>query len=470
MCLARTHQFLLLVVAALVVSPAAAEERPSILVVIGDDIGWKDYGCYGHPSIRTPNIDALAAAGLRFTNAFLTTSSCSPSRISILSGRYPRQTGAEDLHMPLPADGILVPTPLKKSGYFTGHMLKTHYGPNGMKQFDWYGKSVGQFSKFLDQVEAAGDRPFFMWVGFRDAHRPYKAGALEPPHDPARVVVPPFLLDTPATRRDLAMYYDEIGRMDKDIGTMVAELKKRKRFDNTLIVFLGDNGEPFPRAKGTVYDSGIGTPLVMCWPKRIAAGGVHTGLASVIDLAPTLTDVAGLDQPPTMVGRSLVPVLEDPTRAGREYVFAERNWHNADEHIRCVRTKTHKLIVNAYLDKPFGHPADCSRCPSWQDLVTARKRGQLNRDQRQVFAVPRPMVELYDTRTDPGEFRNLSSRADLAKIRGRLENVLRDWQKRTNDFPASRRRRADNVDRITGVKFTRKIGPQVEQGVPKPLR
>lgn len=459
-----------LLLVALVTSPVCAEDRPSILVLVGDDIGWKDYGCYGHPSIRTPNIDALAGAGLKFTNAFLTTSSCSPSRISILSGRYPHQTGAEDLHMPLPADGVLVSTPLKKAGYFTGHMLKTHYGPNGMKQFDWYGKSIGQFSGFLDKVAASGKRPFFMWVGFRDAHRPYKAGALKPPHDPARVVVPPYLLDTPATRRDLAMYYDEIGRMDRNIGVMVAELKKRGRFDNTLIVFLGDNGEPFPRAKGTVYDSGIGTPLVMCWPKRIATGGVHAGLTSVIDLAPTFTDVAGLDQPSTMVGRSLVPVLEDPSRPGREYIFAERNWHNADEHIRCVRTRTHKLIVNAYLDRPFGHPADCSRCPSWQALVEARTSGQLNADRLQVFRAPRPRVEFYDARTDPGEFHNLAADPNQVRIRSRLEEVLRDWRKQTSDFPATRRRRADNVDRVTGVKFTRKIGPQVEEGEPKPLR
>ena len=456
-----------LLLVALATSPLLAGDRPNIMVVIGDDIGWKDYGCYGHPSIRTPNIDALAAAGMKFTNAFLTTSSCSPSRISILSGRYPHQTGAEDLHMPLPADGVLVSTPLKKAGYFTGHMLKTHYGRNGMKQFDWYGKSVKQFPQFLDQ---AGKSPFFMWVGFRDAHRPYRAGALDPPHDPAKVVVPAYLLDTPSTRRDLAMYYDEIGRMDGDIGGIVAELKQRGQFANTLVVFLGDNGEPFPRAKGTVYDSGIGTPLVMSWPRTIQAGGVHRGLASVIDLAPTFTDLAGLKQPSTMVGRSMLEVLRDPSRPGRDYIFAERNWHNADEHIRCVRTTTHKLITNAYLDRPFGHPADCSRCPSWQDLVQARAAGGLNADQLRIFGAPRAAIELFDTRRDPGEFRNLGADPQHAAIRKQLEDALQRWRQRTGDFPASRRRRADNVDRVTGVKFTGKIGPQVEEGEPKPLR
>ena len=140
---------------------------------------------------------------------------------------------------------------------------------------------------------------------------------------------------------------ESFGRMDRDIGRLLDELKKRGRFRNTLVVFLGDNGEPFPRAKGTVYDSGIGTPLVMCWPGRIAAGGVHNGLASVIDLAPTFAEVAGIQKPSMMVGHSLLPVLKDPSQPGREFIFAERNWHNADEHIRCVRTRTHKLITNA---------------------------------------------------------------------------------------------------------------------------
>jgi len=453
---------------ALVISPVLADDRPSILVVIGDDIGWKDYGCYGHPSIRTPNIDALAAAGLKFTSAFLTTSSCSPSRISILTGRYPHQTGAEDLHMKLPADGVFVSSLLKnQAGYFTGHMLKTHYGPHGNRQFDWYGRNVGAFETFLD---AAGDKPFFLWVGFRDAHRPYKPGAIDPPHDPKTVRVPAWLPDTSRVRKDLALYYDEIGRIDRDIGSMVARLKARGRFRNTLIVFLGDNGAPFPRAKGTVYDSGIGTPLIACWPARIKARGVHEGLASVIDLAPTFLDVAGVEKPGQMVGRSLRPILDDPSRPGREFIFAERNWHNADEHIRCVRTKHHKLITTAYVSVPFGHPADCSRCPSWTALKLHQAQGRLNENQLRIFQVPRSEIELYDTAQDANEFHNLAGHPDHADIRTRLQSALDRWRRETGDFPPTRRRRADNIDRVTGVKFTQQIGPLVEEGKPPPLK
>ena len=247
---------------------ARAEETtpapPNIVVFLADDVSLGDFGCYGNAGIRTPNIDALAKAGMRCRNAFLTTSSCSPTRISVLTGKYPHATGAEDLHMPLPDDQTFVSTRLhEQKGYVTGHMLKTHYGPNGNKQFQWYGKNVEEFPAFLDQAEG---KPFFLWVGFHDAHRPYKKGAVEPPHNPSDVTVPPFLADTPETRADLALYYDEISRMDGHIGQMVAELKRRNLFDKTLIVFFADNGMPFPRAKGTLYDSGIATPLIVTWP------------------------------------------------------------------------------------------------------------------------------------------------------------------------------------------------------------
>jgi len=440
-------------------------DPPNILVLIGDDIGL-DYGCYGNKGIRTPNVDRLAKEGLLFRNAFLTTSSCSPSRISILTGLYPHQTGAEDLHMPLPADKVFVSSRLREKGYFTGHMQKTHYGPEGIRQFDWYSQKLRDFPAFLD---ARGDRPFFMWVGFSDAHRPYQGNAVEPPHNPADVTVPPYLADTPKTRADLVQYYDEVSRMDESIGRMVAALKERKLYENTLIVVLADNGMPFPRAKGTAYDSGIATPFVVCWPKVIAAGGEARGLTSVIDLAPTILDAAGLAPSRDLEGKSLLPVFRNPALPGRDYIFAERNWHNADEHIRCVRTLRYKLIENAYLDLPYGHPSDCSSSPSWEDLLELKKAGKLTPAQAQTFQVPRPRFELYDVEQDPHELKNLADSPEHAAVFKELQTALAKWREETQDFPASTRRRADNVDRVTGEKFTNEIGPQVESGDPPPL-
>ena len=210
-------------------------ERPNILVFVADDAGWRDFGAYGNDVVRTPTVDRLAATGLTFERAFLTTPQCSPSRISMLTGKYPHATGAEDLHMPLPEHETILPTYLRReAGYLTGIMRKRHLGAPGNEQFDWYdpaeGHDYGAFATFVDRAQTS-DRPFFMWVGFHDPHRPYADSSIARPHDPARVRVPPYLADTPATRADLARYYDEITRMDRNIGTFLDKLERRVDHD-----------------------------------------------------------------------------------------------------------------------------------------------------------------------------------------------------------------------------------------------
>ena len=436
---------------------AKAAEPPNILVFVADDAGWSDFGVYGNRVVRTPNLDALAASGVVFENAFLTTASCSPSRISILSGRYPHATGAEDLHSPLPEGVELLPSLLGREGYFTGHMRKTHYGPAGERQFNWYSEETWKaLPGFLDE---AGERPFFLWVGFRDPHRPYSAGAVDPPHDPAAVEVPPYLVDDAATREDLALYYDEIARMDGEIGRILTELDRRGLREGTLAVFLSDNGAPFPRAKATAYDAGIRTPLIVSWPGVTPVGVRYAGLASLIDLAPTLLDAAGAEIPATFHGASFGAALRDTAAPGREYVFAERNWHNCDEHIRAVRGVRYKLIRNSYTELPLCTPADASRSASWYSLTARREAGTLTPGQARLFEAPRPAIEVYDLEADPHELVNLAGRPEAERIARQLSRVLDAWIEETEDFPPSRRRRADNTDRVTGVKFSQKIPP-----------
>lgn len=443
--------------------PTTQDTPPNILIFLADDAGWRDSGAYGNDAIRTPSIDGLAESGLLFENAFLTIAQCSPSRISILTGKYPHATGAEDLHMPLPSNEIILPTYLQQLGYFTGHMRKTHYGPNGERQFQWYSNNVNDFDQFLDE---AGDRSFFLWVGFTDPHRPYEPGAINPPHDPVTVKVPPYLVDTPETRADLALYYDEISRMDGHIGQFLEELDRRNLRENTLIIYLSDNGMPFPGAKGTVYDEGIHTPLILSWPSRIQSGTRYKGLTSVIDLAPTLIDIAGGIPPATMQGQSIKNVLTDQSVPGCEYVFSERNWHDCDEHIRSVRSDRYKVIRNAYIELPHGTPADASSSPTWYSLLAAKNEGTLTPAQARIFQVPRPRVELYDLEHDPWELNNLAGHPDYAEIGGKLLRVLDDWIKETGDFPPYLRRRDDHTDRITGIRFSFDIPPMYNEQEP----
>lgn len=423
---------------------------PNILVLIADDAGYRDFGCYSNDAINTPNIDLLAKEGLKFNNAFLTIAQCSPSRISILSGLYPHSTGAEDLHMSLPENVLLLPSYLKQKNYYSGLLYKSHLGQNGDKQFDFISSSLDDFNTFIDSAKS---NPFFLWIGFVDPHRPYEKDIINNPQDPEKVYVPPYLVDNKKTREDLADYYNEIMRMDLKIGEYLDILKRRDLYDNTLIIFLTDNGAPFPREKGTIYDAGIKTPLIFTWKDRISKSVEYDGLTSAIDLAPTILDITGIKVPDNLQGQSIKKVLKDQSVPGRDYIFAERNWHNCDEHIRSVRSDNYKLISNAYLDVPFGTPADITNSPSWKSLYELNVENSLSKAQRLIFKVPREEYEFYDLKNDPMELNNLiNSENHLSEI-DKLKPVLNNWIEETGDFSPNERRRRDNTDRFTGVKF-----------------
>jgi len=446
----------------LVVPPARAQQtrddRPNIVIFLADDLGWRDTGPYGNPAVHTPSIDRLARAGLVVRYAFGTSPQCSPSRISMLSGRWPHATRTEDLHTPLPAGVSLLPTLLQRAGYFTGDMAKTHYGPNGERQFQWYSpETASALPAFLD---SAGTRPFFLWVGFHEPHRPYPEG--RPSHPPARVRLTPYLADAPATREDLARYYDAIERMDAKIGTMMDELERRRLLDHTLVVFLSDNGAPFPREKGTLYDSGTRTPLILDWPGVVRAGAVwDRGMVSTLDLAPTVLELAGAPVPPDMQGRSFRALLDRPEAFGGDSaIFSERNWHDCDEHQRAVRTTRFKLIrTDAYTDLPLCTAADLGASPSFHDLRARVRTGRLTGAQRRLFESPRARLELYDLKRDPWEVTNVADEPAYVATARQLAEVLESWIEDSDDFPATYRVRDDNTDRVTGVQFTTKIPP-----------
>lgn len=433
---------------------------PNIIVFVADDAGM-DFGCYGNNGIKTPNIDRLAKEGIRFEKAYLTSPQSSPSRTSMMTGQFAHTIGTEDLHNPLDGSTKMMPYYFNQAGYSTGVMLKTHWGPNGDKQFTHvikggYKPNQGDlteelycnYRKFLDDSK---EQPFFLWVGFIDPHRPYNREVCPQVNKPEDVKIPPFLVDAADTRRDMADYYDEISRMDRNIGIMLGELEKRGELDNTIIVFMSDNGRPFPRCKGSLYDTGIQTPLIFVWDKHINPNTVHSnGLVSSVDLAPTLLDLVGINMPDTVYGRSFKELLFDPTKRGRDYIFAERNWHDTDEYIRCVRTERYKFIYNAYYELPHGTTMDLGSSLSWYDLKIAQKERTLSKEQALLFTSPRPMIEIYDLEKDPEEFTNVADVKEYRDVGKKLAKLLVNWQKETKDHPWWMRRRCDQNDRVTG--------------------
>lgn len=429
---------------------APATGKPNFIVFIADDMAWDDCGTYGHEKIQTPHLDQLAADGMKFTEAFLTCSSCSPSRSSIITGRYPHSTGAHQLHLPLPASQVTFVEKLKDSGYYTAAAGKWHLGTPTESKFDHVTTKLNQWVNTLKQRPK--DKPFCMWFATTDPHRPYERNIIPRPHLNEDVIVPPYLPDTPEVRSDLALYYDEITRLDSVMGRVRQELKEQGVADNTMIVFLSDNGRPFPRCKTTVYDSGVKTPWIVAWPAKVKAGTVCKSLISSVDLAPTLLELAGLEVGETFQGKSFKPLLENPNATIRTHIYAEHNWHDFEDFGRAVRSRRYKYIRNFYPDIPGTPPADAVRSPTYTVMRELRDQNKLTEDQRSCFVVPRPEVELYDLEKDPHELNNLAGKPEYQKVEQELRAELDQWQEATYDH-LPRNRRPDEFHRETGEQL-----------------
>ncbi len=415
---------------------AGSKKGPNFIIIIADDVSWNDLGCYGHPHIRTPNLDRMAKEGMRFDLAFLTTSSCSPSRCSIMTGRYPHSTGAGELHQPLPANQVVFAGLLKRAGYYTASAGKWHLGNDARKNFDTVvgGRPSGCENWLKVLKERPKDRPFFLWLAGIDAHRPYSKNTIKQPHSPKEVILPPFIPDTKDTRRDFALYYDEITRLDRYVGEVLAELQRQGVDDNTIVIFMADNGRPFPRCKTTLYDSGIRTPFIVRWPRHITPGSTCKSLISSVDIAPTFIELAsGIKQSPTFQGKSFAKLLTNPKLHTRKYVFAEHNWHDYQAHERAVRSERYLYLWNAFPKLAGTPPADAVRSPTYRDMIALEKSEKLKPHQRGTFITPRPKVEFYDLQKDPHCLKNLAKDESLSAIIATHRQQLEMWKKRTND-------------------------------------
>ena len=422
----------------LILSPyfAFGASKPNIVFFIADDVSQEDFGCYGHLSIKTPHTDALAAEGMRFDNAYLTTSSCSPSRCSIITGRYPHNTGAPELHVTLPETQIRFPELLREAGYYTVLSGKNHMFGNKDRAFDKIteGGGPGNEADWLEHVQnRPKDKPFFFWFASSDAHRGWAESDDAPLYETDSVVVPPYMVDTKITREDLASYYHEVSRYDHFIGVVTAELKRQGVLENTMIVVAADNGRPFPRAKSRLYDSGIKTPWVVHYPDVVKTPSVTKNLVSVIDLSATCLELAGLAKPSYVQGQSFVPILKDPKVEVRQLIFSEHNWHVYKNHERMVRFGDFVYVKNNYPNQPnLAYESD-DRFPAGAELWKAHAVGKTTAAQQQVFANPCPEEELFLLSKDPDQLTNLAGNPEYEKVIAQARGLITDWTEQTGD-------------------------------------
>lgn len=452
--------------------------QPNFVIFIADDMAWNDCGAYGHPTIKTPNIDRLAAEGMRFDRAYLTCSSCSPSRCSTLTGRYPHSTGAGELHLPLPAEQTLFSTPLRKKGYYTASVGKWHLGNEVIPQMDLVkqGGGPGGEGHWLEVVQnRPKEKPFFFWLAATDPHRSYKPGAIAEPHTNEDAQVPPFFPDTSLVREDLALYYDEISRFDEYIGIVVNELKEQKVLDNTLILVMSDNGRPFPRCKTTVLEDGVRTPFIVRYPPLVKGGTETISLVSTIDIAPTFVELAGAEKLDSFQGKSFVPILRSPTSIRRLMTYSEHNWHDYQAYERSVCTEKYRYVKNWIPAHPRTPPADAVRSPTYDEMKRLQVSGELNEHQIQVFDKPQPAEELYDVITDPDCLNNLLETEEISdeinRIRYEHLGMLMQWQHDTGDeFPGLKKLTPDGFHRVSGKRIPGVAAPHpsfVKKNKPK---
>lgn len=451
----------LLLISALGWSQKTREEPPNIILIIADDVGADDIGCYGNTEVETPNIDRMATEGIQFTNAYLTTSSCSPSRSSIISGRYPHNTGAAELHSPMPAEIPVFPEFLEEAGYFTAQAGKFHMSDpvkRGFNTLHLNKKENGDGGEKMwvqTLKDRPRDQPFFMWFASHDAHRPWGENEFSGTHNPDEITPPKYLADMEPTREDLAKFYDEVKRFDFYIGEVEKELKRQGVLDNTLIIIMADNGKPFPRAKTRVYDSGMRTPFVVKWNNGITnKGAVSESLLSAVDIAPTIMELAGVEKPSSFQGESFSALFRNPDKEFRNYVFSEHNWHDYQAFERMVRTREHLYVLNLRPNLPNSVPG-IRPSPSIRDLRKLRDSGKLTDAQADVFEVPRPYEEFYDVKKDSLQLLNIVSLGKYEKDLDKLREVMLQWRQETID-PDPENLTLDWYDRETGAALEAK--------------
>ena len=437
---------------------AAAEqrdaERPNIVVFISDDHGWADSEPYGDRIVRTPNLARLAEEGMRFTRAFVASPACGPSRAALYTALWPQHSGAMANHTPIDPDIRTLPAYFRELGYRPVLMGKKHIKPRdaysafelpgGIKPDEkgrrglWRDLDTGAVDRFLaDYVQRDDRKPLCLIVADTSPH------VYWPPnegYDPFALNLPPYLVDTPTTRRERAEYYTDVTKMDRNLGRVLDSVERHGLADNTLFIYTSDNGAQWPHAKWNLYDAGVRTPFIVRWPGKVEPDATSGAMVSFVDVLPTLIEAAGGEPPSRLDGRSFLPVLLGERDEHREVIFAT---HTGDPNfnespMRAVRTGRYKYILNLRPDREYiTHITDADPLDGrdyWESWLRKAEH-----DERAAKIVRdyqhRPAEELYDLRTDPYEMVNLAG--DPAH-RDELER-MRDWRRKLDEEEEARR-------------------------------
>ncbi len=373
-------------------------ERPHVVLIDCHDLGNR-LGCYGDTYTRTPHLDALAQRGARFDNLFATAPVCMPSRISLYSGLYPHSAGMNGNEPPA-EDVRCIGRLLGGAGYATA--LLGDFKLLASAEWGGYDHKLDE-AGLAQQVRRLTEhgQPLFLHASFFLTHRPFGADYNEALA--RQLELPPTVPDLGAVRQDLAAFYGRVADLDDRVGEVLSALREAGLEENSLVLFTTDHGPAFPRAKHTLYDSGLRCALLMSHPAAIARGTRHDALISNVDVLPTLLELLSLPAPPNLQGRSFAPLLRREAYEPRDDVVSVFTWHGKANGTfwyysprRALRTERYKLIRN-FTERPnFVNPGWLTRLGGERPLA------------EDWYGAPSPPWELYDCHTDPWELHNLA--------------------------------------------------------------
>ncbi len=423
--------FLIALAAPAAAQPPAADLPPPNVFWISSEDNGPHLGAYGDAYATTPNLDALAARGLIYRNAWSTVPVCAPARTTIISGLYPVSTGAQHMRSQsrLPEGFRFFPELLREAGYYTTNNSKQDYNlekPGGEGSV-WH--ETSREAHWRNRPEGA---PFFAVFNFTVTHesqirrRPHT-----PVHDPAAVRVPAYHPDAPEVRQDWAQYYDKLTEMDGMAGERLAEVETAGLLDDTIVFYWGDHGPGLPRGKRTALQTGLGVPLIISIPEKYRhlapadyePGGSTDRLVGFIDFAPTMLSLAGIEPPPHLQGRAFLGAYEAEANEVL-FGFSDRMDERYDM-VRSVRDKRYVYARNFLIDRPYGQRLSYQmETPTTQVWLRLFQEGKLNEAQS-AFWREKPSEELYDLENDPDQIRNLAASPEHAAERERLAGALR---------------------------------------------
>lgn len=421
----------------------------NVVLITADDLGVQ-LSSYGDQTIQTPNIDGLAGQGMKFMNAYVTQSSCSPSRSSILTGTYPHSNGQMGLaHLGFSMRDNLanIPSVLKSHGFRTGIIGKLHVNPAKDFAFDYNRKNfqeardVELVASRVDTFIHSGNKPFFLYVNYSDPHTPFYRDYEGHPNKPVDVADVDALnfqgIDDKEQRQRIADYYSCIRRLDEGVGMLLKVLDEAGIADETLVLFIGDHGAPFARGKTASYESSVKIPFIVRFPEVIKKYRQSEALVSTVDIFPTILDFLNLFIPSGVLqGHSVKDILTGKENRVRDYLFTEFNYHgnslNSFYPRRTVRDNEFKLILNLLAPEYENKMLHIDGDKAFSFSRQTKYDGTWVREIFDRFKNP-PRVELYNVKEDPYEKTNLADDETYSEVKEKLLKRLEEWMKATND-------------------------------------